>query len=57
MRAAEVALGVEHQTPPQIHRSDVRRHWPAEFFWVCGTDRFEGYVTWRSAPADRDGAR
>ncbi len=55
MRAAEVALGVEHETPPQIQHSDVRRHWPAEFFWVCGTDRFEGYVTWRSVLRKRRG--
>jgi len=48
MRAAEVALGVDHKTPPPIKPTDRRRHWPVEFFWVCGTDRFEGYVTWRS---------
>jgi len=54
-RAAEVALGVNHTTWPtpgsgpaaQITSGDVRRHWPTEFFWVCGSDRFEGYVTWR----------
>ena len=55
VRAAEVALGVEHETPPQIQHSDVRRHWPVEFFWVCGTDRFEGYVTWRSVLRKRRG--
>jgi len=48
IRAAAVALGVDHRTAPEIEPSDVRRHWPVDFFWVCGTDRFGGYVTWRT---------
>ena len=52
IRAGQVALGVDAKANP-INAADIRRHWPVEFFWVCGTDRFEGYVTWRThAQAD-----
>src|SRR5262245_36933579 len=44
VRAAEVALGVDHQAPaPTAPAPSPSRSWPVEFFWKCGQARFEGW--------------
>jgi hypothetical protein len=48
-RAAEVALGIDHDTTVDRASGAVNgsRHWPIEFFWKCGQPWWEGWVTWR----------
>jgi hypothetical protein len=54
-RAVEVALGVDTTSNAPVGPGEVRRQWPIEVFWVCGLDRFEGYVMWRCDPGTGGG--
>lgn len=51
VRAIDVSLGLD-RTNEAPQPADVRRHWPIQFYWVCGSRWFEGWVGWRDWGSD-----